>query len=656
MWDKLPWYSIIVCCSLLLAASSGAWGRSFPATSDPTLADQQRWGAMQHGYVTDGCWHGPSATLNVNIASCRAFVLDQTDPEKLVGFEELQPSTLNYPPGDGTYWLGGRANPSAPMTGWTCQSGLHYCLSAASAAAPAVPSGMLLLGKTTVAGGAITAFTIRAPWRRTTPVPVALGTTLTFEACPEAGRWQIFQADEVTTGAVRFGQETCSVVYPEWFGVTADGVTENFLALKATIYAAQGIPIALSSGTIKYSQPLEVSGVDVRLHGQGPGKTLLDATAVTTSRALQVLGALAATTTLAGADLAWRLTVTVASGRRDHAAEVGLLDGATPAQLWNPSVTAPARSTTRASSSRWRVGAGTVLTLAHRLEDDYLDTTVVRLLDPVAVELRDLELVGDAQMKGVRIENALHPIIDNVFLHGFRESALDFTNVVEGSITRYRVQDVNVSGTTTSYGFVGVRLHDFTMTNCHLVAGRHAFTVGVGSGATGITSGVNRYMRVTNNYFGGEHAVSTAAFDLHSNAEYLTLARQPYRGVGPGGREASHSPQYDPQCPGHRHGGEYDRRAHDLAQRFGHAGLGLRDRAQYLHARRNLHGGRGGASLHLCHRRPDQRARGVFHLPQQCGHHRGGRRVPHRAVPVSLSHQYRRRRQLCGVLRQSAAQ
>ena len=125
--------SILHYALLVLLVAPMAHSRSFPATSDPTLADQQRWGAYSRGYVTDGCWHGTSATLNVNIASCRAFVLEQTAPEKLVGFEETAPSTLNYPPGDGTYWLGGRANPSAVMAGWTCQSGLHYCLSAASA-------------------------------------------------------------------------------------------------------------------------------------------------------------------------------------------------------------------------------------------------------------------------------------------------------------------------------------------------------------------------------------------------------------------------------------------------------------------------------------------------------------------------------------------
>ena len=226
MWGKLHWYCITVLYSLLLLSRAVCESRSFPATSDPTLADQQRWGAYSRGYVTDGCWHGPAATLNVNIASCRAFVLDQTDPAKLVGVEELQASTLNYPPGDGTTWLGLRATPSAVMPGWTCQSGLPYCL-LTSATPPVVPSGLLLLGKTTVAAGAITKFVIMAPWRPPTPVVVPAGTTLIFGVCPDAGRWPLWDANGTTTGAVHFAPGACGEVYPEWWGVDNTGLVDS---------------------------------------------------------------------------------------------------------------------------------------------------------------------------------------------------------------------------------------------------------------------------------------------------------------------------------------------------------------------------------------------------------------------------------------------
>ena len=223
---------------LLMLLAASAWGATFPATSDPTMANQQRWGAMHQGYVADGCWHGTSATTSVALPSCRAFALDTTDPARLQGFEDTTPRTLAYSGGDGTYWLSGRATPNVTPPGWTCLPGLHYC-TLKQETTPEVPSGLLLLGKVTVLTNTITAFVIQAPWRRTQPYTVPAGTTLTFGVCPLAEAMQVWHADGVTTGSVRFTPDACLAMRPEWWGADPTGTIDSTSVWRAALDASR---------------------------------------------------------------------------------------------------------------------------------------------------------------------------------------------------------------------------------------------------------------------------------------------------------------------------------------------------------------------------------------------------------------------------------
>lgn len=233
---------IAVMAGLLLVLV--AWGgraaaRSFPSTGDATLAEQQRWGSVAPGYIAEGCWHGPSATTTATIASCRAFVLETDTPQALTGFEDTTPQTISYAGGDGTYWLGGRSNPGTTPAGWDCQAGLHYCTLKADTP-PAAASGLLLLGKTTVSGGAISAFTIMAPWRRSTPYTVPAGTTLTFGVCPEAGPWHIFDAmGDGSSGSVAFTPEACLFTQFEWWGADPTGLVDATTRLRRALSASR---------------------------------------------------------------------------------------------------------------------------------------------------------------------------------------------------------------------------------------------------------------------------------------------------------------------------------------------------------------------------------------------------------------------------------
>lgn len=223
---------------VLGAGAAGA--TSFPAAGDATLAEQQRWGSFSPGYIADGCWHAASAAgTTVTIASCRAFALETDAPEALKGFEDTTPRAITYSGGDGTYWLGGRANTGDTMGGWTCGAGTHYCW-LKQETPPVVPSGMLLLGKTTVTSGAISAFVVQAPWRRTTPYPVPAGTTITLGACPHAGPVHIFDAmGDAGSGAVDFAPWACQEVYPEWWGADPTGAVDATLPWRRALLASK---------------------------------------------------------------------------------------------------------------------------------------------------------------------------------------------------------------------------------------------------------------------------------------------------------------------------------------------------------------------------------------------------------------------------------
>lgn len=239
----MSWCMSLLILLLSMAVPLAVQAKSFPSVPDATLAQQQHWGSFTPGYITDGCWHGPSATTAATIASCRAFALDTTDPATLKGFEETTPRTLTYSGGDGTYWLAGRWNPSQAIGAWTCLAGTHYCW--VKLDTPPLPvDGVVLLGKVTVAGGAITAFTVMAPWRRTTPAVIPAGTTVVLGVCPEAGRWHLFDANGTTSGLVRFGPGACGEVYPEWWGADPTGLADATAAWQQAIDAVSGLDAA----------------------------------------------------------------------------------------------------------------------------------------------------------------------------------------------------------------------------------------------------------------------------------------------------------------------------------------------------------------------------------------------------------------------------
>jgi hypothetical protein len=103
----------------------------------------------------------------------------------------------------------------------------------------------------------------------------ALGSSITFGACPKAGGYRIFVADEVTTGTILGLESVCSVVDARWFGVVADGVTDNTLNLKTAIKRSAGSAhLILPPGTIMISGALNPPD-NMYVKGQGMGRTTI---------------------------------------------------------------------------------------------------------------------------------------------------------------------------------------------------------------------------------------------------------------------------------------------------------------------------------------------------------------------------------------------
>jgi hypothetical protein len=217
-----------------------AHSRSFPFTADQTEAEQQRWGTSTSGYITDGCWAAvPASGLTLTIQPCTAFALETGSAPVLKGFQESQARALTLPASDGRVWIAGRTSPGLQVPGWTCLEGQHYCW-LQQATTPLMPSGLVLLLDTTVTAGVVGPVAIRAPWSRQTPATVPAGVTLLFGACPLVGRTWLFDANETTTGRVRFLAGACERLLPEWWGADAVGVRDSTAAWQAAVNAGSG--------------------------------------------------------------------------------------------------------------------------------------------------------------------------------------------------------------------------------------------------------------------------------------------------------------------------------------------------------------------------------------------------------------------------------
>lgn len=114
---------------------------------------------------------------------------------------------------------------------------------------------------------------------------VPVGETLTLTRAPEAGRVQLWEADGVSTGVVRFASSAVPcVVYPEWWGaVTGDAVAANQGPIRQALLSltARGGTVELGPGTYYCTDTLELlvpgcgSVYTITLKGTGNRSTVL---------------------------------------------------------------------------------------------------------------------------------------------------------------------------------------------------------------------------------------------------------------------------------------------------------------------------------------------------------------------------------------------
>ena len=178
-----------------------------------------------------------TGVLTLTMPTCQGYVGGDTG--ELVYVTQPSVSVGPLTGGDGYYWVALHRRNNTAVAGWTRQTGTHFLWKLA-ASQPAHPANGFVIGWVHVTAGSVDTradLSVR-PWTDsltlssgdlsvsgtwTWDIPGAIITvpatkTLTFGTCPKAGRWQIFQADESATGAVRFLPYACEYVYPEWWG------------------------------------------------------------------------------------------------------------------------------------------------------------------------------------------------------------------------------------------------------------------------------------------------------------------------------------------------------------------------------------------------------------------------------------------------------
>lgn len=222
-------------------------------------------GAKTGDYVEEGCLHDVSPNISVSIASCTVWLHTEAPTSSFNVYSEPDPVTFSYSGVDGNYYLAFRANKSGLVPGWTCVTGTSYCF-ILSSTRPTPPLGVMVIGRTTILGGAVTAFVSEADRKITSPITLPFNVTtgdgewewigdralltvpngmrLILGMCPKASRRNIIVAKEDgVSGSLRFGAGACGLVYPEWFGADRTGRVDSTAAWNNTIRIVAGYEV-----------------------------------------------------------------------------------------------------------------------------------------------------------------------------------------------------------------------------------------------------------------------------------------------------------------------------------------------------------------------------------------------------------------------------
>lgn len=267
----------VLFCLVLVAPASARNTHGLPSQGEES---QAVWGDAFQAYVRENCLHGTDADTTVVITNCRAYVRDSSAQKYQLRYvEDLTSRSITYSAGAGTYWLAVRANLSVTPGGWTCAAGTHYCWFLA-ASRPTLPAATLLVAKSTVAGGAVTAV---ADCRRSAPTGVRSVTDPLFGADPTGATDSraAFQAalknaqdqlggvvlvppgDFLLTGNVLVGHRTTLQCTPYQTVLRASGTFVDLVRLQVagTIANSPAVRDCLfdGTGTVNYAIAIDTS-------------------------------------------------------------------------------------------------------------------------------------------------------------------------------------------------------------------------------------------------------------------------------------------------------------------------------------------------------------------------------------------------------------
>ena len=195
-------------------------------------------------YVVSGCLPTvPGASLTLDAFACSAQILSNGQ-----WYPVAQTAAAVGPlsAGDGAYWLALHRDTSTAVGSWTRQAGTHY-LWRLIAAQPADPTGGLVVGRITVAAGAITAVAAAPGWRS-----------------PDAAHHHILYARDYVTG----GDGTPTRPYTGWEALFAQlpARTAN-MDMYTTVHFGHGY--------YRHATGMVINRDRVRIQGTGPWTTML---------------------------------------------------------------------------------------------------------------------------------------------------------------------------------------------------------------------------------------------------------------------------------------------------------------------------------------------------------------------------------------------
>jgi hypothetical protein len=158
-----------------------------------------------------------------------------------------------------------------PLAGSTLASAITYCNNLGTNCTLVVPAGVYTISVNTVVVPEVSLRMMKGAI-----ITVNTGITLTINGPFNCGPYKCFAL--AGTGVVAFGNSSLAEVYPQWWGATGDGITDDSVAIQAalkTVASSTGGTVRLPIGTyLTSTTTIRASGL-FKLVGAGREKSII---------------------------------------------------------------------------------------------------------------------------------------------------------------------------------------------------------------------------------------------------------------------------------------------------------------------------------------------------------------------------------------------